>query len=175
MGGIGRWRYDPHMTNPGNPDSPSSDPQHGQGSNYGQTPSYGQSSGYGQGSTYGESTAFGQSAPSYGQAATGQSGYSAMSPSYAAGGGAPACPPSNVGWAVASILFFWPLSFVAMTRALEVYPLWAAGRQADAEAASASAKKLGLISLAIVALIIVLYLIFMVVLVGLASTAGSYY
>ena len=75
-----------------------------------------------------------------------------------------------MGWAVASILFFWPLSFIAMTRALEVYPLWAAGRYAEAEAASATAKRLGMISLAIVAVLIILYLIFIFAMVGLASS-----
>lgn len=79
-------------------------------------------------------------------------------------------PPSNIGWAVASILFFWPLSFVAMTRAMDVYPLWAAGRHAEAEAASASAKKLGLISLAIVAVLCVLYIVFIIAMVGLAAS-----
>ena len=71
---------------------------------------------------------------------------------------------------MASILFFWPLSFVAMTRALDVYPLWAAGRHAEAEAASASAKKLGVISLLIVAVLVVLYFVFMIAVVGLASS-----
>lgn len=79
-------------------------------------------------------------------------------------------PPSNVGWAVASILFFWPLAFVAMTRALDVYPLWAAGRHAEAEAASASAKKLGMISLGLMVALVVLYVVFLIVMVGLAAT-----
>ncbi|MBB1015995.1 CD225/dispanin family protein, partial [Dietzia schimae] len=103
-------------------------------------------------------------------------GYGAQTPSFAGAGGygttseARPGPPSNVGWAVASILFFWPLSFVAMTRALDVYPLWAAGRHAEAEAASATAKKLGILSLAIVAVLIVLYFIFIFAMVGLASS-----
>ena len=67
-------------------------------------------------------------------------------------------------------MFFWPLSFIAMTRALEVYPLWAAGRHAEAEAASATAKRLGMISLAIVAVLIVLYVVFIFAMVGLASS-----
>lgn len=74
------------------------------------------------------------------------------------------CPPSNVGWAVASIVTFWPLAFVAMSRAVDVYPLWAAGRQAEAEAASAKAKKLGIISLVVC---FVLYLAFMILYVAL--------
>ncbi|MCT2274657.1 CD225/dispanin family protein [Dietzia cinnamea] len=112
----------------------------------------------------------------FGQGSFGQGGYGAQTPAYAGStgygdvqAGRPG-PPSNVGWAVASILFFWPLSFIAMTRALEVYPLWAAGRHAEAEAASATAKRLGMISLAIVAVLIILYLIFIFAMVGLASS-----
>ena len=81
-------------------------------------------------------------------------------------------PPSNVGWAVASIIFFWPLAFVAMTRAMDVYPLWAAGRHAEAEAASATAKKLGVISIALVVALIVLYIVFIIAVVGLAASSG---
>ena len=138
---------------------------------------YGGQSGAGQGSYgtggYGQE-AYGQQA--YGQGSYGQGGYGSQTPAYSGSGGFAAAPgarpgpPSNVGWAVASILFFWPLSFIAMTRALEVYPLWAAGRYAEAEAASATAKRLGMISLAIVAVLIILYLIFIFAMVGLASS-----
>ena len=134
---------------------------------------YSAQSAYGQGapgqSGYGQS-GFGQ--PGYAQADYAQADYAAQTPSFAPAGAAQIGPPSNVGWAVASILFFWPLSFVAMTRALQVYPLWAAGRHAEAEAASATAKKLGMISLALVALLIVLYVVFLFILVGAAATAG---
>src|SRR5699024_6431174 len=81
---------------------------------------------------------------------------------------APPGPASTVGWAVAAIVCFWPLAFVAMTRAIDVYPLWAAGRHAEAEAASATAKKLGVISLVIAAVVIVLYFVFVFAMVGLA-------
>ena len=129
---------------------------YGQGS-YGQGP-YGQGS-YGQTDSSAQAPGYGAQTPYY----TGAGGYQAASVDRTS-------PPSNVGWAVASILFFWPLSFVAMTRALEVYPLWAAGRHAEAEAASATAKKLGMISLAIVAVLIVLYFIFIFAMVGVASS-----
>ena len=40
----------------------------------------------------------------------------------------PPAPPSvNAGWAVAALLFFWPLSFSAFAHAFNVYPLWASG------------------------------------------------
>ena len=87
---------------------------------------YGGQSGAGQGSYgtggYGQE-AYGQQA--YGQGSYGQGGYGSQTPAYSGSGGFAAAPgarpgpPSNVGWAVASILFFWPLSFIAMTRALE--------------------------------------------------------
>lgn len=157
-----------------------------QGDNSGQSSSSGNSaqSGYGQDS-YGQS-AYGQSPygqdsygqNSYGRDSYGPGGYGAQTPSYSGLGGAAAnssghaAPPSNVGWAVAAILFFWPLSFVAMTRALDVYPLWAAGRHAEAEAASATAKKFGVISLIVFAAVIVLYFVFIFAMVGLAASSG---
>lgn len=98
----------------------------------------------------------------YGQSTYGQSGYGAPA------GGVP-CPPSNAGWAVAAILFFWPLSFMAMTRASQVYPLWASGNYPQAQAASASAKKLGVISIGIAAVLLVLYFVFIVGMVGLTT------
>ncbi|WP_295647721.1 CD225/dispanin family protein [uncultured Dietzia sp.] len=148
-----------------------------QGDNSGQGNGY---TDYSSQSGYNAQSAYGQGAPGqsgYGQSGYGQSGYAqadyaAQNPSFGNAGAAQIGPPSNVGWAVASILFFWPLSFVAMTRALQVYPLWAAGRHAEAEAASATAKKLGMISLALVALLIVLYVVFLFILVGAAATAG---
>lgn len=148
-----------------------------QGDNSGQGNGY---TDYSSQSGYNAQSAYGQGAPGqsgYGQSGFGQPGYAqadyaAQDPSFAHAGAAQIGPPSNVGWAVASILFFWPLSFVAMTRALQVYPLWAAGRHVEAEAASATAKKLGMISLALVALLIVLYVVFLFILVGAAATAG---
>ena len=122
---------------------------------------------------YGQSP-YGQE--SYGQYGHAQSGYGTQAPSYASQGGFaenPAGrpgPPSNVGWAVASILFFWPLAFVAMTRALDVYPLWASGRHTEAEAASASAKKLGIISIVVFLGLFVLYFVFIFAMVGLTAS-----
>lgn len=142
------------MTNPSYPGSPSDSP-------FGAGQSHGQESGYWQDSSYG------QSAPSYGQ----NPGYGGQGTGAFTGspGATRPGPPSNIGWGVASLLFFWPLSFVAMTRAADVYPLWAAGHHAEAEAASASAKKLGLISLAIFGGLVVLYFVFIIAMVGLAS------
>jgi hypothetical protein len=60
---------------------------------------------------------------------------------------ASAPPPVNAGWAVASLLFFWPLSFAAFTHAFNVYPLWAGGDVAAARDASDRVRRLGQLSL----------------------------
>jgi hypothetical protein len=56
-------------------------------------------------------------------------------------------PPVHAGWAVAALLFFWPLSFSAFTHAFNVYPLWAGGDTAGAQAASDRVRRLGQLSL----------------------------
>jgi hypothetical protein len=56
-------------------------------------------------------------------------------------------PPVHAGWAVAALLFFWPLSFAAFTHAFDVYPLWARGDVAGAQAASDRVRRLGQLSL----------------------------
>lgn len=87
--------------------------------------------------------------------------------------GPPARPPSNGGWAAASLLLFWPLAFVALSRAFEVYPLWAQGRQAEAEAASASVRRLGIISLAVFGILIGLYVVAIVLIIAFSSSDAS--
>lgn len=56
-------------------------------------------------------------------------------------------PPVHAGWAVASLLFFWPLSFSAFSHAFNVYPLWARGDVVGARAASDRVRRLGQLSL----------------------------
>lgn len=56
-------------------------------------------------------------------------------------------PRSNVGWAVAAVVFFWPVAFSAFAHAFDVYPLWASGGYAGADLAAARTKKLGVIAL----------------------------
>ena len=108
--------------------------------------------------------------------------------------GPPPCrpprPPHNVGWAVAAVLFFWPLSFSAFTHAFNVYPLWAAGNFAGAQYASDRVRRLGQLSLwiagGLLLLFLIFYAIFMMVLIsqrrlgpppplqGLSSAAGDH-
>ena len=83
---------------------------------------------------------------------------------------APAPPSANAGWAVAALMFFWPLAFSAFTHAFNVYPLWAAGNVAGAHYASDRVRRLGQLSLwifgGLLLLFTVLYAIFLVVLIS---------
>ncbi|MGH3724842.1 MAG: CD225/dispanin family protein [Mycobacterium sp.] len=56
-------------------------------------------------------------------------------------------PPSNVGWAVAAVVFFWPLAFSAFTNALNVTHFWLTGQYDRAQESSDRAKLLGKIAL----------------------------
>ncbi|MVU81252.1 CD225/dispanin family protein [Nocardia sp. ET3-3] len=81
----------------------------------------------------------------------------------------PVRPANNIGWAVASLLFFWPLSFSAFTHALNVFPLWSEGDADGARYASRRARYLGILSLwiggALFVLFAVCYLTFMLLLI----------
>ncbi|MCU1644185.1 MAG: hypothetical protein JWN03_4460 [Nocardia sp.] len=78
-------------------------------------------------------------------------------------------PPNNVGWAVASLIVFWPLAFSAFTHALNVFPLWSEGDVEGAQHASNRARWLGILSLwiggALIVLFGALYLILMIVMI----------
>lgn len=90
--------------------------------------------------------------------------------------GAPAqphLPKSNIGWAVASIIFFWPLAFSAFNHATSVYPRWAAGDHAGAQHAAEQAKRLGAISLIVWAVLCVLLVVFYVVVIGWAISNAA--
>jgi hypothetical protein len=87
-------------------------------------------------------------------------------------------PPHHVGWAVAAVLFFWPLSFSAFTHAFNVYPLWAAGNYAGAQYASDRARRLGQLSLwiagGLLLLFIIFYAIFLIVLISHGGDWGHH-
>lgn len=82
-------------------------------------------------------------------------------------------PKSNVGWAVAAVVFFWPLAFAAFNHAMSVYPLWAAGDHAGAQHAAERAKRLGVISLAVWAVLSVLAAVAYVALIGWAISSAA--
>lgn len=65
-------------------------------------------------------------------------------------------PPSNAGWAVATLVCFWPLAFAAFTHAFDVYPLWARGDVEGAAHASGRVRRLGQLSLWIFGVLVVL-------------------
>jgi hypothetical protein len=93
---------------------------------------------------------------------------------------APAPPSANAGWAVAALLFFWPLSFSAFSHAFNVYPLWASGNVAGAQYASDRVRRLGQLSLwvfgGLMLLFLVLYTIVIVVLIAQGdSDFGRYH
>jgi hypothetical protein len=81
-------------------------------------------------------------------------------------------PPSHAGWAVVSVLFFWPLAFSAFTHAFNVYPLWARGDVAGAKAASDRVRRLGQYSLWLFGILLLLCAIGYVVVVVALITHG---
>ncbi|MFC9516774.1 CD225/dispanin family protein [Nocardiaceae bacterium NPDC056970] len=86
-------------------------------------------------------------------------------------GGQPQPPASNAGWAVASIIFFWPLAFAAFNHLHSIFPKWSMGDYQGAQYASERVKTLGKISLGIFVGLVVLYILFIIILV--VATANS--
>ncbi len=84
----------------------------------------------------------------------------------------PARPPSNAGWAVASLLFFWPLAFASFTHAFEVYPRWASGDPAGAREASDQARRLGQISLWLFGALLLTFVVVCTIATAVASSRG---
>lgn len=80
----------------------------------------------------------------------------------------PIAPRTNGGWAAATLVFFWPLAFVAFSRALSVPMLWAEGRYQEAQDASASVARLGKIAVIIGIVLTVLLVLFYVVVILMA-------
>jgi hypothetical protein len=85
----------------------------------------------------------------------------------------PAPPPHNAGWAVTSLLFFWPLSLSAFTHAFNVYPLWATGDFAGALHASERVRRLGQLSLWIFGGLLLLALIVYAIIGAILLTQGD--
>lgn len=86
----------------------------------------------------------------------------------------PGPPPVNAGWAVASLVAFWPLAFAAFSNAFEVYPRWARGDYAGAQYASDRVRKLGQLSLWILGGILVLLAIAYIVMAAVWISHGGY-
>ncbi|QBJ97691.1 CD225/dispanin family protein [Rhodococcus sp. ABRD24] len=105
------------------------------------TDQFGGTSGYGQQQPY-------PSAPQY-----------SAGPTPAQYGGTPPLPPSNAGWAVAAILFFWPVAFAAFNHLHSILPKWSMGDYQGAQYASDRVKTLGKIALGVGIGLIVLFII----------------
>ncbi|MBP1160142.1 hypothetical protein ABIC28_002382 [Rhodococcus sp. PvR044] len=90
-------------------------------------------------------------------------------------GAVPAPPPSNAGWAVAAVVFFWPLAFAAFNHSSSVYPRWALGDYQGAQYASDRTKQLGQIALWLAIGLGVLYVILFAVIfaAGISSVEDS--
>lgn len=119
----------------------------------------------------------------YAQQASSQYGYA---PAPSAGAHAPGAivsasgvplPPRNAGWAVAALMFFWPVAFAAFNHVNDVYPKWAAGDYQGAQYASDRAKSLGKIALWIFiigrVLLIAFYVFIFIALIAAGSAASS--
>lgn len=91
--------------------------------------------------------------------------------------GVPAPPPSNAGWAVAAVIFFWPLAFAAFNHSSSVFPKWATGDYAGAQYSSNRARELGRISLFVFVGLFAVFIAFYVILivVAISSAGDSYY
>ncbi|MFZ2526126.1 MAG: CD225/dispanin family protein [Rhodococcus sp. (in: high G+C Gram-positive bacteria)] len=96
-------------------------------------------------------------------------------PGYQIGGPAqqslPVMPPDNKGWAIATIIFFWPLAFSAFSHSSKVYPLWAAGDFTGSQAASDRTKKLGKIALIVWAVFMVVGIVLWIAVFAAAMSA----
>lgn len=113
--------------------------------------------------------------PSYSSyPASPQQGYTQQGYQYAAHPAGP--PPSNAGWAVATILFFWPLAFVAFNHLHAIYPRWAMGDHQGAQEASDRVKTLGKIALGIFLGFFVCFAVLYGVLIAtvLSAVGGGY-
>lgn len=67
-------------------------------------------------------------------------------------------PANNLLWAVASLLFFWPLGIPAIYYATRVNGLWRSGDRAGADYAATRAKKFAIASMVLGVVVMVLVL-----------------
>ncbi|MBY6365599.1 CD225/dispanin family protein [Rhodococcus corynebacterioides] len=89
--------------------------------------------------------------------------------------GPPPLPPTNAGWAVAALVFFWPLAFSAFNHSSSVFLRWSLGDYQGAHYASERTKQLGKYSLYIFGALFALFIVFYVVIIAVAVSAGSSY
>lgn len=125
----------------------------------------------------------------YGPSAYGAPGYGPPAPGPAHGpGGYAGYPPhpgygypppgpkpsSNIGWAIASVILFWPLCIPAFMASARVDGAWFAGDYFGAQKASNDAKKFGMIGVIVGASLIALYFLFIVIVFGIVIGTASH-
>ncbi|MYR07378.1 CD225/dispanin family protein [Gordonia sp. SID5947] len=94
----------------------------------------------------------------------------APTPSYPS---APPVPPTNAGWVVAAVIFFWPVAFAAANHSSRVFGLWSTGDYVAAREASERAKTLGKIALAVWAVLLVTMVVFYGAAIAIAISESS--
>jgi hypothetical protein len=82
-------------------------------------------------------------------------------------------PPTNTGWAVVALLFFWPLAFSAFSHSSKVTALWMSGDATGAQYSSDQVKKMGKIALLVWGICTALLVIFYGVAVVYAISSGA--
>lgn len=85
------------------------------------------------------------------------------------------CPPSNMGWAAAALIFFWPLAFAAFGHAGNVTTLWLSGDRAGAQHASDQVKRLGKYALIAFAVLFVISIVLYVAVIASAVSSMAAY
>jgi hypothetical protein len=75
-------------------------------------------------------------------------------------------PPSNLGWAIAAILLFWPVGIAAIVKSTQVDRYWMTGQFAMAEQSSKAAKTLGIVAASVAGALFLIWLVMFFVLFG---------
>ncbi|GAA3706325.1 CD225/dispanin family protein [Gordonia hankookensis] len=86
----------------------------------------------------------------------------------------PPVPPTNAGWVVAAVIFFWPVAFAAANHSSRVFSLWSTGDYVAAQHASERAKALGKIALVVWAVLLVVMVVFYGAAIAMAISASSH-
>ncbi len=85
-------------------------------------------------------------------------------------------PPTHAGWAVAAVIFFWPLAFAAFNHSSRVTGLWLSGDHVGAQEASDRARSLGKIAVVVCAVLTAAIIALYVLAIAAAVTSpGVYY
>lgn len=83
-------------------------------------------------------------------------------------------PPSNLGWAIAAIILFWPLGIPALINATRVDTQWFRGDPAGAITSSTNARRFAMWAIGISVTLFVLAIVFFIaVLSSLSCLDGS--